>query len=166
MYYLNNFFLYAIFGHLFETIFFVTFKIRKKSGFLYLWWTPFYGLGVLITMAIYKIVNKYVENKYWKNCILFVAFFLILSLLEFLGGIFLEKLYGYAFWDYTNIPLNIGKYVSLGTSLVWTIFSFLYIYCFKKYSDKLIKKIPKFLTVFLSIVFIIDCIASIGKIFT
>jgi len=58
MYYLNNFFLYSLLGYLFETIIFFFFNKWKRSGFLFLWWTPFYGIGITITLLIYKLVSK------------------------------------------------------------------------------------------------------------
>lgn len=138
--------------------------MRKKSGFLHLWWTPFYGFGVLISMFLYKLVNKYIKNNVKKNIILFITFFIVFTIFEYIGGISLEKLYGEPFWNYSKMPLHIGKYVSVGTSLLWTIMAFLYIYKLKPLTDKLVNKIPKLITILLTITFIIDCIVSIAKV--
>ena len=48
MYYLNYFFIFSIFGHLFETLLFKFMNKNLKSGFLYGYWTPVYGLGVVL----------------------------------------------------------------------------------------------------------------------
>lgn len=160
-YYLNNFFAFSVFGFIFETLLFNIFNIHKYSGFLYLWWTPFYGSGVIIIILINNLVNKFNLSKTKKNIILFFSYFIILSLLEFVGGILLEKLFGYALWDYSFLPFNIGKHISIETSLVWTLFGFIYTYLIKKYSDKIINKIPKFITIILTLVFIIDNILTI-----
>lgn len=163
-YYLNNFLFFSIYGHFFETIIFFFLEKNKRSGFLYFWWTPVYGLGVIISLIIYKLVNKYFKNKYYKNILLFISFFLILSLVELLGGVFLEKIFGYAFWNYSNYPLHIGKYICVFTSLIWTVFCFIFIYWLKKYTDRVINKIPKFITITLFFIFIIDNIFSILKV--
>ena len=164
MYYINNFFLFSILGHLFETTFFVAFNVMEKSGFLYLWWTPFYGFGVLLSMLIYNVVNKYIKRKWLKNIILFFIFCITFSSFEYLGGFCLEKLYGYSFWDATDTPLHIGKYVSVLTSVLWATLAFIYLYYIKKYSDKLVNKIPKAITIILIITFITDCIVSLWKV--
>lgn len=166
MYYINTFFLFSILGHLFESIVFVILHLRKKSGFLYLWWTPFYGIGTLITLFIKKSISKYITDKKIQNILLFISFFLTFSLFEYTGGILLEKLYGYAFWNYSNIPLHIGKYISIGTSLLWTIFAFAYLKVIKKQTDKIINRIPKTITILLILVFIIDNIATFYTILT
>lgn len=166
MYYINTFFLYSILGHLFESIIFIIFHLQKKSGFLYLWWTPLYGIGTLITLVINNRISKKITNNKIKNIFLFILFFFIFSFLELCSGYALEKLYGHPFWNYSHIPLHIGKYISIGTSLIWTIFAFLYLEIIKKKTDKLINKIPKVVTILLTILFIIDNIATFYKIIT
>ena len=44
MYYVNTFFLFSILGHFIEDFFYVT----KDSGIFFGWWTPIYGIGVLV----------------------------------------------------------------------------------------------------------------------
>ncbi|MGN1372138.1 MAG: hypothetical protein ACI4XM_07695 [Candidatus Coprovivens sp.] len=160
MKYINEFFLYSILGHLIESLFYFIFKIDGKSGFLYLWWTPVYGIGILVAYYFYKRF-KVIKNKYIRYSSLFLGYFFVFSILECIGGTLLEKLYGYSFWNYLNIPLHIGKYVSVFTSIGWSIMAFLYIFCFKKITDKVIKYIPRWLTVFLIIVFIFDILFSL-----
>lgn len=165
MYYLNNFFLFSIFGHLFETIIYLIIGSSKKSGFLYLWWTPFYGIGVLISIFMDKVLSKKVNRKMVKNILLFVGHFIIFTMLEFSGGMLLHLIYKKDFWNYSKVPLHFGKYVSVPTSLFWSLFAFLYLKVIRKFSDKIIKNIPKFITVILSIVFATDVIMSLLKIF-
>ena len=54
MYYINYFFIFAIIGHLIETIGTPGFK----SGILYGWWTPVYGFGIVIILLIGKFLDK------------------------------------------------------------------------------------------------------------
>lgn len=162
-YYLNNFLLFSIFGFFLESITFAILGMHNQSGFMYLWWTPFYGAGVLISILSYKLFSKYFKNKTKKNILLFIFLFFALSLLEYLGGVSLEYSHGYNLWTYVHIPLHIGRYISVGTSLVWVIGAFIYLYLIKKYSDKLISKIPKFITVIISIIFLSDFILTMIK---
>lgn len=164
-YYLNNFFLFSIFGHLFETIIFLIIGSNKKSGFLYLWWTPFYGMGILISIFTYKLASKKIKNNFLRDFVLFIVHFIIFSILEFSGGMLLHKIYKKDFWNYSRVPLNVGKYISVPTSLFWGLFAFIYLHFIKKYSDKLISRFPKILTIILSVVFIVDLVMSILKVF-
>ena len=164
-YYVNNFLLFSIFGFFFETITYTILGIHNQSGFMYLWWTPFYGIGVLIATLSYKYFSKYIKDNKLKNIILFIYFFIVLSLLEYMGGRTTEWLHGYSLWNYEHIPLHLGKYISVGTSLIWAVGAFIYLYFIKKHSDKLVSKIPKIITVILSIIFILDFILSILKLF-
>lgn len=128
-------------------------------------WTPFYGLGIIIGSLIYNFVSKRIQNKYQKNLVLFIIFFIFFSIFEYLGGITLEKLYHESFWDYSKIPLHLGKYILVVTSLLWSVMVLFYLYKIKPFTDKLISKVPNIITVLLIILFIIDCFFSLLKVF-
>lgn len=160
-YYLNNFLFFSIFGFFFETGIFSILNMHNQSGFMRLWWTPFYGTGIIIVLLSYKFFSKLNMSKKKRNIIMFIYFFIVLSILELLGGLALEYLHGYSMWSYEHIPFHIGKYISVGTSLLWTLMSFAYLYIIKKYSDKIMNKIPKFITIILTIIFIFDFLDTI-----
>lgn len=159
-YNLNNFFLFSIFGYFFETLLFKILNMHNQSGFMYLWWTPFYGTGVIIANLIYKYISKR-YNGIKKYIILAITLFISLTLLEFTGGVLLELLHGYSLWTYEKVPLHIGKYISVPTSILWVLMESLYLFIIKKYSDKLVSKIPKWITIVLSLVFISDFILTV-----
>lgn len=161
MYYANNFLTFSIFGHTFETFIYKLLKVSNKSGFMKLFWTPFYGCGVLLDIIIYDYLKKKIKDKKKRIIILSISLFIILSLLEYIGGILLLKLFNKVMWSYTNIPFHIGKYVSLPSSLLWVLMSLLYLFVIRKYTDKLISKIHPSITIVLSIIFAIDLIISI-----
>lgn len=129
-------------------------------------WTPFYGTGVLLTIFIYKLIDKTKLTKLKKNILLFIIYFIIFTLLEEFGGIALEYLHGYYLWDYDIVPLHLGKYISVPTSLLWSTFALIYLYIIKDITDNLIKKIPKWLTITLSSLFIIDLVLTLVKLLT
>lgn len=165
-YYLANFIFFSIIGFFFETGMFALLHLHNQSGFMYLYWTPFYGTGVLITILLYNLINKLNLSKLKKNILLFIIYFLAFSILEASGGYILEYLHGYYLWDYDIVPLHIGKYISVPTSLLWSTFALIYLYIIKDITDKLIKRIPKIITIILSIIFIIDLILTLIKLFT
>lgn len=164
MYYLNYFFLYSIFGYLFETIFLFLKQSSGESGYLFGPWTPVYGLGIILIILISNFVFKNIKkNKFIQSIIIFLWVSTALTIIEWLGGITIEYLFDFTFWDYSNFPLSMGKYVAIEISFIWGTLSLLFIYLLKKPSDKLVKKIPKWVTYTLVILFIIDNILSILK---
>jgi uncharacterized membrane protein len=157
MYYLNYFFIFSIIGYIIETLLFP----NDNSGILFGWWTPVYGFGVIIIIIINNIINKYKLNKLTKIIILAVSCAIILSILEAIGGYLINWLFDTSLWDYTNQKFNIGKYASLEMATIWGLSSIIVIYVLKPITDKIITKIPKYITKILMILFIIDIITTI-----
>lgn len=155
MYYINYFFIFSIIGHILESIFF------DKSGILFGWWTPVYGLGFVLIICIHNFIDKLKLNTFLKKIYLFIFSAIILSIIEGLGGYLIEIIFHTTFWDYTKYKFNIGKYVSLEMSLIWGICSLIAIYVIKPLFDKIISKIPKYLTYILIILFILDCFLTL-----
>ena len=61
MYYLNLFFVYSILGFLFESTVVRLLSSDYQSGFVYGFWTPVYGIGVVIIILIYKFLSRYIN---------------------------------------------------------------------------------------------------------
>lgn len=160
-YYLNYFFLFSILGHFIEGFFYVS----GESGILYGYWTPIYGLGVIAIISVYKAVKPFIETSKIKK---FISIFLIgsilLTSLEYFGGIVIETLFHIVFWNYSDMMFNIGKYTSLEMAVIWGIASVVLIYLIKPMVDKFIKKIPKLITWGFVILFVIDVGCTIIKI--
>ena len=106
-------------------------------------------------------MKKIKLNKFLFPIVLFLISAIILSTLEYIGGILIEEYFGIVFWDYSNQPFNIGKYTSIKMGVIWGLSSILVIYIVKPLLDKFIKKIPKFITYILVFLFIIDIIYTI-----
>lgn len=159
LYYLNSFYLYSFFGFLLE-LFVQTFLFHgMNSGILYGPWLPVYGFGAISVIFIMRLVFNRFKIPRWLKiiCVFFITAF-FLSLIEHLGGILIEAVFHQTFWDYRNMKFSIGKYVSLEMALVWGGFSIFLIYVVKPLFDPLIKKIPVFVSILVSIIFIIDII--------
>lgn len=161
MFYINMFLFFSIFGYLFETLCAYIFKTGFSSGILYGPWTPVYGFGVLIIMILSnKLFQNLHLNRVVETIIVFICIIVILTILEWLGGILIEKLFHITFWDYSNYKFHIGKYISLEMSLLWGVGSIILIYLVIPYVSEFIKKIPFFITMILSSLFIIDLIVT------
>lgn len=163
MYDINIFLTYSILGFFYECIINFIQDGRFSSGFMYGPWTPIYGIGVLIILYIYKKLKKY--NKIKRLIIMSIISMIVLTLLEYITGNLIELIFHTSFWDYSNYKFNYGKFISLESSLIWMIGSIIIIFIHKKLK-KYIKKIPNQITIILSIVFTIDLVLSIIRIFS
>lgn len=159
MYYINYFFLYSLIGHIIESIIYL-FK-SGESGILYGPWTPVYGFGIVLILFINKFLKKYNLKKIKHYFYLFLLSSILLSLSEFLGGVLIERVFHKTFWDYSNEVFSFGKYASLKMSLIWGVSSVIFIKFLKNISDKIVKKIPKFITWILIILILLDIIFTI-----
>lgn len=157
MYYLNYFFIMSLIGHFIETFIYVD----GNSGILLAPWTPVYGIGTILILLINKVINKYIKNKYVKIILLFLSSMIILSIIEAMGGYLIEYLFHTTFWDYSDFKFNIGKYIAVEIAIIWGLCSILLIYFIKPLIDKIISKIPKYLTYTLLILFIIDLVLTL-----
>lgn len=73
---------------------------------------PIYGAGVVIVLF-------FLEPLRHNFILLFVGSVLLTSLLEWLTGFVLEKVFHQRWWDYTNEPFNVGGYICLRFSIAW-----------------------------------------------
>lgn len=153
MYYMNYFFIFSILGHILESFVYQ----NGESGILFGWWTPIYGLGVIIILLLNKyIFEKLSSNKYIKLLLIFSISSICLSLIEAIGGYLIEWIFHTTFWNYSYLKFHIGKYIALEMAIIWGLGSIFILYFLKPLLDKIIRKIPKFFPYTLLIIFILD----------
>ena len=129
-------FCYGFLGWCAEVVFAVCTKGKfVNRGFLCGPICPIYGVGVLIVTTLLEPVR---ENL----ALLFIGSTLLTSLLEWLTGFLLEKILHQKWWDYSNMPLNIGGYICLRFSLVWGIACMLVVRVVHPAVMKLLRLIP------------------------
>ncbi len=161
MFYLNCFLIYSILGYLFETATAFVMKSGFKSGILYGPWTPVYGIGAIITLIISEYFFKNLHLKIWQETIIvFIIITLVLTFIEWLGGIGTEFLFKKSFWDYSKDPTSIGKYISIRMSIIWGIGAIIFIYFLNPMLKNFIGKIPNVFTYTLLVLFVIDYIIT------
>lgn len=159
MYYVNAFFIYSIIGFIFEVVVSLLKKVKIGSGILYGPWTPIYGIGAVLVIIIYKFLTKYLHfNKIIEVIIFLITITIILTILEYLGGVIIEKIFKVTFWNYSKFKYHIGKYIALEISLVWAIGALIIVYIINPLVDKLIPIIPSYITIILSGLMIVDYI--------
>ena len=161
MYYVNIFFIFSFIGFLFENVLNIFTNDNFNSGVLYGPWTFIYGIGVLLMVIVYKFLQQY-HLKKWKEVVLFyIIITIVMTLVEFSGGMLIETIFHRTYWDYTNMRFNYGKYICLEVSLAWGLLSTFITYLVLPFINKIEKKIPWFVSVGLIILFIVDIIFTL-----
>ena len=70
----------------------------------------------------------------------------------------IENTFNKVFWNYERFKFNIGKYISLETAVLWGIMSVVILYLIHPLFKKIEKHIPRFLTLLVSVFFVINLI--------
>ncbi len=107
------FFIYGFFGWCAEVAF-AAFREGRfvNRGFLNGPICPIYGFGVVAVVLLLRPVADNLP-------LLYAGAVAVTTLLEWLTGYVLEKVFHARWWDYSNCRLNIGGYVCLTFSLLW-----------------------------------------------
>ncbi len=109
------FFVYAFLGWCSEVCFAaVTLGKFSNRGFLNGPICPIYGVGALIVMLLLTPVSNQLAALFFSSMIL-------TTLLEYITGLVLEKIFHAKWWDYSDRPFNIQGYICLEFSILWGI---------------------------------------------
>jgi uncharacterized membrane protein len=153
------FVIYSICGWILESIF-RSFCEKKliNSGFLNGPFCPIYGIGAII---IFPFLKRFVGN----IIVLFLVSFIVLSILEYLVGVGLEKIFKTKYWDYSDLKFNIQGRVCLKNSIFWGVLGVLFIEYIHPFIEKQVLAIPSNILIYVSIIIylalIVDTIISI-----
>ncbi len=160
-YYLNIFFIYSILGFFFESSLERFITPTFNSGILYGPWTFIYAIAILVLMFLSKNLKKLKLPKWLEIFIFYILACIFMAFIEYSGGMLIEKIMHRVYWDYTNLKFNYGHYIALEISLLWGFFATVVYYLLFPLIDKIVKKIPKYLTIIFIIFFSLDIIATI-----
>ena len=107
------FFIYAFLGWCTEVIYAAVNSGKfVNRGFLNGPYCPIYGFGVVaVVLCIYPIKDNLP--------VLFFGSVILTTLLEFITGFVLEKIFNEKWWDYSDEHFNIKGYICLKFSLMW-----------------------------------------------
>ncbi len=107
------FFVYSFLGWCTE-VSFAAFKEHRfvNRGFLNGPFCPIYGFGVSMVIVF---LTPYKSNL----IILYLTSVILVTLLEGFTGFAMDKIFHNKWWDYSDMPMNIGGYVCLLFSLIW-----------------------------------------------
>ena len=144
-----------------STLFKIT-SSKKYSGIFYGPMTAVYGVGIIAIILLNKYIFKRLKcHIVLKLVVEFILLTITLTLIEYLGGNILNLLFDIDMWNYSKKSFNFGKYICLELSLIWGIMGLLYIHIFKKFTDKILRKITRKETIFFLSLFMIDLVMVI-----
>ncbi|WP_446899299.1 putative ABC transporter permease [Clostridium sp. LBM24168] len=154
---------YSFLGWLIETTFA---SINKKSfvnrGFLNGPFCPIYGVGAVLVLQIPSLTGTYSEN--YSLLIGILLSVIMVTLLEYVTGFILEKLFNCKWWDYSDNYGNIKGYVCPKYSLLWGILAFMVVQIIQPLALSAFLYVPHkskiYILLFLMIYFILDTIKS------
>ncbi|MCI6266963.1 MAG: putative ABC transporter permease [Erysipelotrichaceae bacterium] len=161
---LAYFIIYSFLGYIIETLFGIVTKgvWESRQSFLYGPFCAIYGLGAVIMIVfLHRFGKKYNS--------LFIGGFIIGSITEYLVSLIGEMILGVKWWDYSNMPLNIGGRICVYFSIFWGFLAIYLIASINPQIDKLINwikskfssiKTLKIITLTTVIVLLIDCIIT------
>lgn len=153
------FVIYAFLGWWLEVTF-QTVTVGKfiNRGFLNGPVCPIYGFG-MVTLLYF--LSPFTNNLLF----LFVGAVILTSVLEYITGFVLEKLFNDKWWDYTDMPFNLHGYICLSFSLAWGLAAVFVIQLIhplvEKFSSLLDNQIGNFILFVLILYFIADFIVTL-----
>lgn len=110
---LTFFYIYCFFGWIFESTY-VSLKSRHfvNRGFLRLPMLPLYGTGAVMMLWVSLPVKNSLILVYLSGVV-------AATLLEYVTGWGMERLFKMKYWDYSNQPFNVKGYICLSSSIAW-----------------------------------------------
>ena len=112
-----TFIVYSFLGWILEVGYHI-FKSGRliNRGFLFGPLCPIYGTGAVI---IISLLTRWKDNSLY----IFLGGFFFASVLEYITGFVLEKIFHTRWWDYSKRPFNIKGYIALDFSIIWGLVS-------------------------------------------
>ena len=113
------FYFYCLCGWIWESCY-VSCKQRQwvNRGFLHGPWLPIYGSGAILIL----FATLPVKDSPWGIALMGT---LAATLLEYVTGAVMERIFRMRYWDYSDQPCNLHGYICLTSSLGWAGFSWL-----------------------------------------
>lgn len=138
------FLIYGFLGFLLETVFrsLADGKLYISRGFLTRGFCPLYGICAILILEIYTLCELTYKGTLTILIIATGASMSLVTLLEYISGRMLDRVFHFKLWDYSSNPLNLHSYICLEFSLVWGILALLLTYFVNPVMEVLIYAIP------------------------
>ncbi|MCQ2524830.1 MAG: hypothetical protein MJ123_10875 [Lachnospiraceae bacterium] len=148
------FLFYCFVGWCFESTY-TSIKSGKLTnrGFMRGPFIPIYGCGAMMLLFSASWFLK------WPVAVFFAGM-ISCSILEYVTGWGMEKIFKVRYWDYSQNPLNLNGHICLGASAFWGVAALLLNYLLHKPVEKMCLALPSIalhiITIGVSIYFVVD----------
>lgn len=116
---------YAFIGWVIEVLYHAICKGQiVNRGFLNGPICPIYGVGMIGVIAITNVINSGLDevgisSRSLRLLFIFLGGTLFATAVELFAGWILDELFHARWWDYSDLPLNLGGYICLEFSILW-----------------------------------------------
>lgn len=150
------FLIYSFFGFVLEVLFARAIHSEKpdRKCFLLLPLCPVYGLGALGILAASAPLVRW-------PLLVALAGGAVATAAEYFMGVFYERALGVAFWDYSDLPLNVDGKVCLPFSVAWGVLAAALVYLIHPAVARLVSAIPAVLAPAAAVMLLADSAASV-----
>lgn len=121
----------SLMGYIIEVIYKRVISMKKwvNPGFMFGPYLPIYGFGTIILYQISEIILSRINVPILIEILIVIGvFFLSLTLLEFLTGIFFLKKFNLRLWNYSDRRFNFKGVICPRFSIYWTVIGVTYYY--------------------------------------
>ncbi len=128
----------ALLGDIIETFYcgLVNGQWMNRSSVLYGPFSFVWGIGaVVLTITLHRLAEK--SDRY-----VFVGGFVIGGAYEYLCSVFTEIVFGTVFWDYSDMPLNIGGRTNVLFCFFWGLLAVVWVKILYPRMERAIEKTP------------------------
>ena len=132
------FYIYCFFGWCIESTWVSVHQKRfVNRGFLRGTWIPIYGFGA---MAMLLAAVPAGGNWFW----MFISGMFFASVLEYITGACMEKIFKVRYWDYSDKKFNLNGHICLGTSIAWGLLTIALTQFIHQPMERLVTEVPQF----------------------
>lgn len=138
MNYLFLFVLGAMGGWVMELLFRRIFSAKKwiNPGFMHGPYLPIYGFGVCVMYAISGINLSFINGMAWELVIRGVVTAVLLTFMEYVGGLVFIKAMKVKLWDYSRRPGNIQGIICPLFTVIWGVAGVAYyLLCYEPFEE-------------------------------
>lgn len=156
--------IYSFLGWTLETIF-ASIRAKKiiNRGFLTGFVCPIYGFSAMLIIQSSKSVANVFENQFALLIVNIFFSIIIVTILEYITGLFLERIFHHKWWNYSDNAFNFKGYICLNYSLIWGVLAFMLIHLVHPIISAEVTTIPISVKGYLGVIFFIYLLADIIK---
>lgn len=156
--------IYSFLGWTLETIYAsIAEKKFVNRGFLQGFFCPIYGFGAILIILASNLARSLFTSNISSILIGLCLSILLVTVLEYITGLILEKVFKCKWWDYSNDFGNLQGYVCIKNSLLWGGLAFLLVQFVHPVTAELISRIPDLIKNYGAMFIIIYFIADTAK---